>query len=268
MRSATFDLVIPLHASHTKFLGGLLGSITAWSRTPSRVILVASGFSTHARQRELQRVLDQPIPSLTIEVYRYRRSLSAGVARNIGISRAREPFTLMIDADDEFSPLLAEVAVGIAEENASDLVLWSYVLDAEPWPELGNANLRVIATDSLRAVNARRGSGLVSPSGPPLIAATGTEHRIHHGSLLVRREVFNVLKYSRRPVGEDVVFCRSALRAGLAVNFVDAPLMRWRKVHSTASRRNRHLKGRVFTLLNGMRTLRTQVGKRRDLRDP
>lgn len=137
--------------------------------------------------------------------------------RNFGLDRASGKYVIFVDSDDTLAPITIERAVQVAEENNSEIVLFTYsrIVDGQDYPILADAESRNYTVSELSELLLKKISWSVLSCV---------------GSKLYRLDVLN-LRHQRfndkYKYNEDCGFILDALIASEKISFINEPFYKY-----------------------------------------
>lgn len=121
MQSPSVSIIIPVYNS-ARYLEQTLQSVREQTFSGDIEVICVDDGSTDDSFEVLKRFRqDDGFPMLRILTQRH---LGPGCARNKGLDAACGDYVYFLDSDDFIEPTTLELAVGRAEENALDIVIW------------------------------------------------------------------------------------------------------------------------------------------------
>lgn len=195
------SVIVPVHNTE-EYLDKCVKSIQAQTLTDIEIILVenASTDNSPAVCRELA-AEDSRIKVIHLEI----GDLSH--ARNIGVKHATSEYVAFVDSDDSIAPDMYETLYGLADENDLDVVYANHVLVYDRkkprynYPETG---IKKVLT-------------------PKELLMMNFAHKIplHAGTMIVRKKLFDSMKFPEFTYFEDRAFTYLLINASRKVGYVD-----------------------------------------------
>jgi glycosyltransferase involved in cell wall biosynthesis len=216
--------IIPLVGPHVRFMHRLLSNVSSSTVPFYEVVVVASGLNFDLTARLNQ--ICAGFPNLPIKVVSSPLA-PAGTNRNIGIENSDGNWVTFLDADDLYLPKRVERLLQAAIHYKAAAVGHDYSTFRSPLVGLLKLSisqgLRVERTAKIPSASAIHSGDFVVTAGG---ASTNvTTLRLHHAHILVRRDVFNHLRFSDTPGrNEDGIFLRELIEQGQKFIRVDEPL--------------------------------------------
>lgn len=230
MDDRLFTIVIPIIPKHYKYLRKLLVELNREFRIISEVLICASSVTISA-ERELQQIIQNSASLLSVRTLSTSEKKTAGENRNIGWDNASSEFLAFLDADDIYHPSRLTTVLGILLEKKADALVHNYyrMLPTYVFNYTDLNKIEIINHEDLLEANRER---LLCPlpsenlylgqTNLVLPDRIGKYSRVHHGHLVVRREI--PIRYSSRKVGEDGELVVEILRNGFRLIYADGKL--------------------------------------------
>jgi glycosyltransferase involved in cell wall biosynthesis len=219
--------VVPLVEQHVKFFPHLITNLELQTQRFDEVIVVASGLGDSS--------LEIVVETLRISSYSNSCQVVAnplfpsGRNRNIGARASSADLIAFLDSDDSYHPLRNEFVLDAYRRTYFDALVMRAFTSPESALFEWNSNLEVgdlvpnrliypqeIFDRTFSGGRARHKEMLGAPSVLSVGVSQTESGVLHHGHLVVRRDVFLSLKQHEQsfPRNEDSVFARDILWSG------------------------------------------------------
>lgn len=233
--------VVPLVEQHVKFFPHLITNLEIHTQRFDEVIVVASGLSDSSLEIAVE----------TLRVSSYSNSCQvvsnphfpSGKNRNIGARASSADLIAFLDADDSYHPLRNEFVLDTYGRTHFDALVMRALTTPESAVFEWNSNFEVGNSipnyliypqeifDNTFSGGRKRHKEMLGSTSILSIGSAQTElGMLHHGHLVVRRDVFLSLKQHEQsfPRNEDSVFARDILWSGKNLFILNLALSHYR----------------------------------------
>ena len=209
------SVIIPCYPPHFNKMPTILSDVQKQTVQPIEII-VAMSQTTDERALILKEAWHKFV-DVPLSVVNIQRPQMAGINRNMGATHAKGTHLMFIDADDRIHRQKIEVTEYLIKKYDPNIILHSFFfkknikelnfeIDLEKIEPVQNQTLfdRTFGNPPKRNNEYERtvGNGRTNVMCP---------FRIHHGFPVVKREIWEKVRYTNWPRGEDGKFCRDIL---------------------------------------------------------
>jgi hypothetical protein len=238
-----FDIVVPVISYHVKYLKDLLINISNFTIKPRKLILIVSN-----QKNFIDININNFLPSTRIITKIFKKKIQQGIAKNLGATFATSKWIFFFDADDLYSTTLAKVGIDTCNKFSLDALIFSLKViskkrDFEKHKNLNhqkspnyNFKSEIFHKESLIKFNINNEHG-------PLIIKSNKKMGVNHGSIIIKRKVFNNLKFVKTFYDEDTKLVRKILKSKYSISFLNEKMLFYRNMLSA---RNEVLKSITF----------------------
>jgi len=225
------SIIVPCFPPHIKYLNKLILNINNQTVLPEEIIVAISEMNNHDGNN-LQTDL-QENSNIKIIVFPTLNKCTAGMNRNRGVEKANHDYVMFLDADDLYHNQKIEITEKIINKYISqdppNLIIHSF-----HWKTECCALDNIINLNDIKLIDSNKIYDDTFPTKiRNLSQETGnygdtnlmTNFPIHHGVITVKRNVFEKIRYTSMPSGEDGRLCRDILWHLGNIVVCDAKLM-------------------------------------------
>lgn len=218
--SKTIAVGIPCDAAHIPVLQAAVDSIHEQTLKPGQILISISNVDQHIK-------LASNIP---YKIFYNKEKLSPGQNRNIIMENNVNDYVIFQDADDLSHPSRIQLVLEAFSITQTSLFLvHSYVLDK---PVDHNSSARYMSYKDFKSHNITLDEKNIfifnkrhahHCSGP-----LGMNCAIHNGCISIKKELFESIRWTNKPSGEDVEFIDNCIAAGIKGVAINSPLYYYR----------------------------------------
>ncbi|MEX0597448.1 MAG: glycosyltransferase [Candidatus Paceibacterota bacterium] len=243
----SISVILPCTQSHLQFLPQLLFSLKNQTLLPTEVVISIS--SLEEQDHSLLDKLQTERYSFILKIVRSYKRQYAGENRNIAIENSSGELIICQDADDIPHPQRIEAIHSLYYQEDFDLLLHLYL--KYDFPSQGKLTTLANNYQSLKfsqynldviKLNTSNFFKLKRQFLSFFLKFTSYKERnklfgIHFGNCAFKRTVFDSVRYSNDPTGQDLKFCTQVVENFRSCFLTNLPLVYFIKTRSTYKER-------------------------------
>ncbi len=183
------SIIVPCYYGHFHFLEGLLDGYSSQTVLPDEVVISLSEFDKILTE-EIEALKNQNWP-FVVKIIQNERKLYAGTNRNIACQHAEGNIFICQDADDLPHPQRVEILKHMFDHCDVDHLLHRWIPDSQK--ALQNHWYQYDVND------------LIYYSFNSWVELSQMDY-VHYGNVAIRKSVFEKVKWTDLPKGQDTVF--------------------------------------------------------------
>lgn len=193
------DVIIPCIPRDTPKLERVLKSIKNQTKLPHKVIIAHSEINNEDASKIEKQYDNLPFK---VVVNNTTEKKYAGENRNRGFSSSEQPFISFFDADDEMKPNRLEEIMKVFNNTDSKCIIHLFKNNSLPKEYYNDEDIiKYISKNNSKNINRNINFSKLRKKG-----YQGMFPNLHHGTPTIKKEVFEKVKQSNNPRGQDQDF--------------------------------------------------------------